>query len=344
MKQNKDFYEILGVKRDASDDEIKKAYRKLSLKWHPDRNPNNKEAEEKFKEITEAHRVLSDKELRNRYDTYGTVDGNFAPNGSMFHEFFKDFDIFNNQRQQVYRGEDKVLQINITMEELYRNAEKTITYSVNRPCKSCGGSGSSDGKTGTCPHCNGTGQVRTRKQTGFAIIEQVTTCPHCGGTGVKITNPCRKCGGTGLESVSETITLKVPTLDEIFTKSYGKSGQGHSCPNGKGQNGDLRFYFKLKPDDNFSIDENNNFNIITNVYVPYVDCLLGTTVKVKHLDGKEYTITLPECTKNGTVKRFSKLGFKHRQGFAGDLLVRINTTFPDKLTDEERKTLKKLKK
>lgn len=348
MKQNKDYYKILGVERNADESQIKKAYRKLSLKYHPDRNPDDKTAEEKFKEISEAYHVLSNTELRQRYDKYGTIDEQSFSPADIFREFFSGgFNPFENQfdfKERVITGEDKILQINVTMEEAFNNAEKTITYSVKRPCKHCDGKGSSDGKVEKCPHCGGTGHLVVRQQNGFAVFEHVSSCPHCGGTGTKITNPCKHCGGTGLETVNETLTIVVPTLDKLLSNQmFGKTGAGHSAPNGKGSNGNLRFKYYLREDEKFQLDRNNVTNIFTEVEVPYVDCLLGTTVKVKHLDGKEYVLNISECTNNGDIKRLRGLGFKVNN-LSGDLCVRIKMILPKSLSTKEKNILKELKK
>lgn len=353
MAQNKDYYSILGVSKDATDAEIKKAYRKLSLQYHPDRNPGNKEAEEKFKEVAEAYSVLSDGQKRQQYDTFGSVDDNgfnmnmnpddiFAQFMKMHHDF--GFGFTDEPQERVYRGNDKILKVNVTFSEIYNNISKNITYTVQRPCSECGGTGSKDGKVEDCPHCHGTGQIRQRQQFGIGIIsESITTCPYCGGTGKTIKNPCKKCNGSGLVETKESLTISVPTIDKIFNQSFIHKGGGHSCANGMGANGDLRFTFNVVSDGEYDIDKGNILNIIKNVNVSVIDCLLGSNIKVTLLDNKTYNITLSECTPNGKLYKINGKGFKvgmHK----GDLYVRINQVMPSKLTNEQRKILNKLKK
>ena len=233
MIQNKDYYKILGVDKNADEKQIKSAYRKLALHFHPDKNPGNKEAEEKFKDISEAYRILSDKDLRQRYDMFGTVDDNFSGNNmdaeDIFKEFFRHsgfnpfshgFDFDEQSQQKVVSGTDKVLHINVTLSEIYNNVEKNIKYTVNRPCKKCGGSGSKSGGTATCQHCHGTGQMHIRQTHQFGYMEQIVTCPHCNGTGISVQNPCANCKGTGLHFEEETLTVKVPTIDKVLQQVY----------------------------------------------------------------------------------------------------------------------------
>ncbi len=357
MTQNKDFYKILGVDRNADEKQIKSAYRKLALRFHPDKNPNNKEAEEKFKDISEAYRVLSDKDLRQRYDMFGTVDGNFS-GGNMnpediFKEFFRhsgfspfssDFDFDGQPQQKVVRGSDKILHINVTLSDIYNNVEKKVKYTINRPCKKCGGSGSKSGSTVTCQHCNGTGQMCIRQTHQFGFMEQIVTCPHCNGTGVSVQDPCTDCKGTGLHLEEETLTVKVPTIDKVLQQVYHKSGYGNSAPNNLGINGNLRFNYKVNEESNFKIDKENGLNIITSVNVSIINCLLGCEIKVKHLDGKEYALNIPQCTKDGKIFTIKNKGFRHSNGYVGDLLIKVNMIMPKTLTEDDKKILNKLQK
>lgn len=363
MSKNKDYYKILGVDRNCSDSELKSAYRKLAIKYHPDRNPDNKEAEEKFKEISEAYHVLSDKDLRQRYDTFGTVDDNFGGGGGMnaediFREFFKDsgFDPFDNfgfggfggfhqsAAQRQVSGSDKILRVNVSMSDVYNNVAKTIKYTVNRHCHKCGGSGSNTGKSGVCQYCNGTGQARVRKTSRYGYMEQITTCPHCNGTGMSVEDPCPLCKGTGLETAEETITVNVPTIDKVLQQTYSKKGGGNSAPNNLGENGNLRFTYKLNEDEDIYVDEQNALNIVMKVNVPIIDCLLGKELTITHLDKKKYIVTMPQCTKDGEVLRIKGKGFRHSNGYSGDLLVRVNMIMPRTISEEDKKLLLKLQK
>ena len=357
MTQNKDYYKILGVDKNADEKQLKSAYRKLALRFHPDRNHGNKEAEEKFKDISEAYRILSNKDLRQRYDMFGTVDDNFSSSNMNAEDIFKEFFShsgfspfshgfgFDEQPQQkVVSGSDKILHVNVTLADIYNNVDKNIKYTVNRPCKKCGGSGSKSGKTATCQHCHGTGQMRIRQTHQFGFMEQIVTCSHCNGTGVSVQNPCDNCKGTGLHTEEETLTIKVPTIDKVLQQVYNKSGYGNSAPNNLGINGNLKFTYKLNEEGNFKVDRENCLNIITNINVSVINCLLGCEAKVKHLDGTEYAFHIPQCTKDGKIFRIKNKGFRHSNGYVGDLLIKVNMIMPNSLTENDKKTLNKLQK
>lgn len=354
MGNNKDYYKILGVDKTADEKELKKAYRQLSLKFHPDKNPGNKEAEEKFKEVAEAYRILSDKDLRQRYDTFGTVDDSFGGGEvnpeDIFREFFRNSgfnpftsDFEESDYQKQVSGADKRLHVNVTLSDIYNNVNKVIKYTVNRPCEKCGGSGSADGKSSTCPHCHGTGQMHIRQTHAYGFMEQIVTCTHCHGTGIFIEHQCKSCHGTGLHLTEETLEVKVPTIDKILTQVYGKAGYGNSAPNNLGINGDLRFTFKLNENNgSFKVDRENALNIITEIEVPVIKCLLGCNITIKHLDEKSYSLVVPECTKDGTILKVSGKGFRHSNGMRGDLLVKVNMIMPKSLGKDEKKLLNKL--
>lgn len=354
----KDYYNILELtdedkKLQGKDFEnlLKKQYRKLALKFHPDRNPGNKEAEENFKNISEAYDVLLNK--RQQYDTFGTVDGNGFGMGGMnaediFRQFWGNmhgFDGFDEEpMQRTYKGANKNLRINVTLDEIYNNVSKDVTYTVKRPCHKCNGSGSKSGKIEQCPHCGGTGQIHNRRQNGMMFIDNITTCPYCGGTGKFITDECSECGGTGLIDVKESITINVPTIDKVLMQTYIHRGGGHSCQNGLGINGDLNFTFSIDNDsDGFELDTNNPFNVIKTVEVPIIDCLLGTTVNVRHLDGKTYSFTIGECTPDGKLYRKQGKGFKAGNR-VGDLYFKVKQIMPKSLSNEDKKVLNKLRK
>ena len=348
----KDYYKILGVDKKATKDEIKKKYRKLSLQYHPDRNPGNKEAEEKFKEVAEAYHVLSDDKMRQQYDMFGTVDGNFDNAGfnpfDIFNTFEKhfhdDFFGFDENTKTSYKGDDKALRIGVTLEEVYNNSTKVISYSINKACPDCDGSGSKTKEKSTCPHCNGTGRiVQSYRQNQFSVFQQITTCPHCHGTGTIISNPCTKCHGTGLINSLEQFEVVVPTIDKVIAQQYRKSGYGHACLNGLGENGDLYFSYNLKNTGDYKIDPSNILNIITEVEIPLVDCLLGTKTKITLPDKTSETITIKECTPHDKIYRIPQKGLKHSNGQRGDVLVKIKYKIPTKLSSEEKKMLEKIK-
>ena len=352
----KDYYDILGLTDNERklqgkdfDKVLKKRYRICAIENHPDKNPGNKEAEAKFKEVAEAYRVLSAKNLRERYDTYGTIDPGmngmgmnpndiFANFLKMHHGFGFGFD--EEPQERVFKGRDK--SINVTFKEVYNNATKDVTYTVNRKCAKCNGSGSKNGRIENCSHCNGTGQIHNRRQYGNIISEDVTTCPYCGGLGKVVRDKCTECGGTGLVETKETLTIEVPTIYDVIHQSYTNEGKGHTCANGLGINGDLRITFNLVNDEDYELDQNNILNIIKTVKVPIIDCLLGTSLSVKHLDDKKYTITINECTPNGKMYKMQGKGFKVGH-YVGDLFIKIEYIMPKALTQDDRKKLKKLK-
>ena len=354
----KDYYDILGLtdnerKLQGKDFEkvLKKRYRRCAIENHPDKNPGNKEAEEKFKEVAEAYRVLSDKDLKQRYDTYGTVDDNFGSPSpedifasfmKMHHGFGFGFDD-DEPQQRVFKGRDKILKVNVTLSEIYNGVSKDITYSVNRKCPQCNGSGSKSGKVDECPHCHGTGQIHNRQQFGHIISDNITTCPYCGGLGKTVKDKCLNCNGSGVVETKETLTIKVPSIYDVVQQSFIHKGGGHTCENGLGVNGDLKFTFNLVKDSEYEVDSNNILNIIKTVKVPLIDCLLGTTLSIKHLDGKTYNIKINECTPNGKIYRKTGMGFKAGT-YTGDLYIKIEQIMPTMLSEEDKRTLNKLKK
>lgn len=351
MAQNKDYYEILGVDRNVSDEELKRSYKKLALKYHPDRNPNNKEAEAKFKQINEAYSVLSDSQKRQQYDTFGTVDnmGGMDMNpDDIFAQFMKmhrgfGFGFDDEPQERVFKGRDKVLKVNVTLKEVYNNATKDITYTVNRKCTKCNGSGSKSGKVENCPHCNGTGQIHNRQQFGHMITDNITSCPYCNGIGKVVKDKCPHCNGSGVVESKDTLKITVPNIYDVIQQSFIHKGGGHACENGLGINGDLRFTFNLVNDNEYEIDTNNVLNIVKKVKVPLIDCLLGTSLSISHLDGKTYNITLSECTPNGKTYRLQGKGFKVGR-YVGDLYIKIEQIMPNTLSEEDKKILNKLKK
>jgi len=350
MTQNKDYYEILGVDRNASQDEIKKAYRKLSMLYHPDKNKGDKKAEEKFKEINEAYSVLSDETKKNQYDTFGNVDdfmgSGFNPEDifANFMRMHSSFGFSDEPQQRIFKGRDKIIRVNVSLSEVYNNVKKDITYTVNRKCTKCNGSGSTTGRVENCPHCGGSGQIHNRRQDGMIFMDNITTCPYCGGVGKTVADKCPYCGGSGLVETKENLTITVPTIDKILNQQmFTHRGGGNSCENGLGANGDLRITFGINIENGYEIDEANILNIIKTVEVPVIDCLLGTTLNVKHIDGKTYTINISECTPNGRLYKISGKGFRVGN-YVGDLFIRVQQTMPKQLTDDDRKLLNKLKK
>lgn len=338
------YYDILGLDKTATKADIKKCYRKLAKKYHPDVNPNDKTAEEKFKQISEAYRVLSDDKLRERYDTYGTIEETPITSGmdEMMKEFMKRHGF--GEEMGIKRGEDIIVNADVTIKEIYSNSNKEIKYNVQRPCPSCKGTGSNDGKITTCPYCHGSGQLRQSTQRGYAIYETITTCPYCHGTGRKIENPCHECQGTGLKTVEETVSIKVPTIDVILNRRVRLNEHGCSTEHDNGRRGDLYIQFNVILDGMFTLDENNPLNIICTKNIPLIDCLLGCEVTINHIDGKQYKMKVKERTADGFIYSIKNKGLRLSSGETGDLLVKIKHQLPKRFNDKEKKILNELKK
>jgi len=345
----KDYYQILGVDRNATKDEINHAFKKLALQFHPDRwvgksEKEQKEAEEKFKDINEAYQTLSDPDKRAKYDNpvnddFGAWDdfGGFNPfNGS-----FDPFKMFRNRQQQrVIIGDDINITIDVTIYEAYNGAKKNITYIKKVHCPDCNGTGSADGKEKTCPHCNGTGTISEKKQNGYMISIITKPCPHCNGTGKIIENPCKTCNGSGLKTVTVTEQIEVPK--GIFNGAQIDFPNLGSEPKGEGRNGHLIVTYRIKEDDYFKIDGFCNVYHIENV--KFNEALLGCEREIKFLDGTTKKIKIPEGTKDNTNFTYNKKGmFNIQNGNTEDYNVIIKYVYPEKLTKEQKKMLEEFK-
>lgn len=368
---SKNYYEILGIsdsektlQGEEFDKLLKKKYRKLCLQWHPDKfatksEEEKKEAEEKFKEITEANAILSDSEKRKQYDMFGTVDGNgggYSSNFDMdeiFRHFAEEsgfgsrFNPFGNQRgtwQRESRGADKEVRINLTLEELFRGGTKTVSFNLKQHCSHCDGSGlGSQGKVVTCSHCNGTGFETITHRNSMGFVRESHPCSHCGGTGKMVINGCPHCNGTGLEDKKVTMDLTVPFITDCG-KRFIKRGAGNAGEH-NGTNGDLYIsYSVLNNDTDFYIEENNVFTLVKEVEVKLIDCLLGTDIEIKHMDGRAIKCRIKECTDNGDYYTIRNEGLPMPNGSRGDLKIVIKCKMPNSLTKEEIKALSKLKK
>ena len=355
MAEKRDYYEVLGVDRNASAEEIKKAYRKLAIKYHPDKNPGNKEAEEKFKEAAEAYSVLSDADKKAKYDQFGHagVDG-AAPDfsggfgnlndilndlfGGAFGGGFGGFSGFGGgfgggqRRERVYRGRDIRVRVKLTLEEIAHGVEKEISIEKNVPCKDCGGRGarnSSDIKT--CPGCNGTGQVQRVVNSFLGQTVTYSTCQQCGGEGKIISNPCSTCHGTGLVRQRETIKVKIPAGVEAGMQMTVQ-GEGHAAKN-NGINGDLLVVIEEQEHPELRREGSNLF--YTKV-VSIMDAVLGCEVEIPCLDGK-YKVKVEPGTQSGTVVRLRGKGLPSVNSYGtGDLYVKIAVWIPKKLSREEK--------
>jgi len=346
----KDYYKILGVNKDASQEEIRKAYKKLALKYHPDRNPGDKKAEEKFKEAAEAYEVLGNKEKREEYDnphsdfdfrTSGGPDfGGMGMEDILRHFGFggMDFDFGSPRREpRNVKGTNIRITLKLTLEDAYNGVTKKIKYKRFEPCDHCGGSGKTDKtKEKICRTCGGTGFIFS--QTGFMSMQQ--TCPICGGVGKQIENPCPHCQGHGIvQKVTETeIKLGKGLLDGM---SVIIGGKGNFPPHGKGTVGDLIVQIQIVDYGKYEVDGNNlYFPIELNV----IDAILGCDVNVKAVDGRELTAKIPNGTSDGHKLRFRGYGIpKYGTNSCGDMIGIVKIKIPSKVTDEEKKILQNLK-
>jgi len=350
LANKRDFYDILGVARNASDEEIKKAYRKLAMKYHPDRNPDSKEAEAKFKEVKEAYEMLSDPQKRAAYDQYGHagVDpnmGGFGGGGGQgfgdFSEAFGDIfgDIFGGGRQsrsggpQVYRGADLRYSMEISLEEAAHGHETQIRVPSWSNCDSCGGNGAEAGSSvETCSTCHGAGQVRIAQ--GFFSMQQ--TCPRCSGSGKYIPKPCRKCHGSGKIKSQKTLEVKIPAgIDDGMR--IRSAGNGEPGVNG-GPHGDLYVEVHIKP---HSVFERDGDDLHCQMPISFIEAALGGEIEVPTLSGKA-SFEVPEGTQSGRTFRLRSKGIKSlRTKLPGDLYIHVQVETPVKLSDSQKDLLKK---
>ncbi|RMG57506.1 MAG: molecular chaperone DnaJ [Deltaproteobacteria bacterium] len=345
MKGDKDYYRILGVPRDASLDEIKKAFRKLALKYHPDRNPGDKEAEERFKEINEAYHVLSDPEKRRMYDLYGTTMGSGTSEGFGFSDFgfnvggfediFSEFfgDIFGrSSRSRAQRGADLRYRLEITFEEAARGAQKEIRFPRQETCPDCGGNGARNGTAvETCPVCGGRGQVSY--QQGFFSVTR--TCSRCRGEGRTIREYCPRCKGSGTVMREKKITVRIPPGVDNETRLKVR-GEGEPGKYG-GPPGDLYVVISVKPHPLFQREGNN---VICEVPITFPQAALGAEIEIPTLEGKE-KLKIPAGTQTGTEFVLRGKGFPVLNGYGrGDFVVRVIVEVPKRLTKRQKELLR----
>lgn len=357
----RDYYEILDVPKNADADAIKKAYRKVALKYHPDRNPDDKSAEEKFKEAAEAYEILSDADKRARYDRFGHAgvnnQGGFGGGGSMnMEDIFEHFgDIFGDSGSpfesffgggrrrgtaQGQRGSNLRIKISLTMEEIANGIQKKIKVKRQVACDSCGGSGAKDSKSiSTCGTCQGSGYVRQIKQTFLGQMQTTTACPTCNGAGKTVSSYCAKCKGDGRMYNEEMIDIDIPAgvAEGMQLSMRGKGNAGKAG----GPAGDLLIVIEETVHEDFIRDGNN---VIYDLFLNFADVALGTSVHVPTLDGK-VKIKIPAGTPAGKIFRLKGKGFPEVQGYGkGDQLININVWTPKVLTSEETALLQQMKK
>lgn len=352
----RDYYEVLGVSKDASKDEMKKAYRKLALKYHPDKNPDDKEAEAKFKEAAEAYEVLSDEQKRAQYDRFGHAGvggaGGFSSSAgfedifSQFSDIFGDSafgDIFGRsggrRRRRGQRGSDIRVKLKVNLDQVANGVEKKIKIPRQVSCETCYGTGAENGTSFTqCPTCQGTGEIRQQAGGGFFQQIVVTACPTCRGEGRIVARSCDVCKGSGRNEMNDVISVNIPpgVMSGMNLKLEGKGNAGLKG----GPSGDLIIQIEEEPSETFDRDGDN---LIHELFISFPDAALGTKVEVPTLDGK-VRINLPPGTQSGKVVRLKGKGLPNINGYGvGNLLVHINVWTPENLTSEEKKWLEKMK-
>ncbi|MHB9147417.1 MAG: molecular chaperone DnaJ [Candidatus Amoebophilus sp.] len=349
-----DYYEILGIKKDATTDEIKKAYRQIAFKYHPDKNPNNPEAEEKFKAAAEAYEVLSNPEKRQRYDYLGhdgmreqahrgsytqaeDVFGRYSNifEGTPFESFFQG----GRSQQQTRQGSDLRIKLKLTLQEIASGVEKKIKIKRYVTCQTCGGNGAQNGtELSTCNTCKGTGEVHRVANTLLGQVVTHSTCPVCHGAGKVITTPCNTCKGEGRVYAEEVVNIKIPA-GVTQGMQLSMRGKGNMPPHG-GVPGDLLIAIEEKEDD---VLKREGKDIHYQLYISFIDAVFGAEKEVPTLSGN-VKIKLEPGTQSGKILRLRGKGIKEVDGYGqGDQLVHIQVWTPDKLNKEEREILEKLK-
>ncbi len=351
MADKKNYYDILGVDKKATPDEIKSAYRKLAMKYHPDRNQGNEEAAEKFKEVNEAHETLSDQQKRAAYD-YELEHPGMGGFGGGFSGFggggFEDIsDIFSNifgggfggstRTAQSAVGEDIQREMTLSFMDAAEGCKKTISYMRNEPCADCRGTGAKNGTAfNTCGKCQGKGIIQQVQNTMFGRTIRQMPCPDCSGTGKIIKEKCPECKGKGAQRKETTVSFDIPA--GVDTNSYiRKKGYGQAAPNG-GVPGDLIVVFRIEPHKMFTRDR---FDLKLDLPISYKTAVLGGTVKVPTIDDT-FDFTVPEGTQSGTVFTIRGKGIRSARNGTGNLIIRVIVETPTKLSKDQKKELERL--
>lgn len=359
----RDYYEVLGVSKTATDDEIKKAYRKIAIKYHPDRNPGNTEAEEKFKEAAEAYDVLHDPQKRQQYDQFGfdapgcgfggggfggaggfSMDDIFSMFGDVFGGHGGGFGGFGGfggggQRQKPqYRGADLRIKVTLSLQEIATGTTKKFKVKKDVTCTHCNGSGAENGSASeTCPTCHGSGVVTRTVRTMLGMMQTQSECPTCHGEGTVIKNKCKECGGTGIVKGEEVVEIKIPAgvAEGMVVNVPGKGSAGQH----NGINGDIQVYISEEPNDTFVRDGND---VIYNLLLDFPTAVLGGNVEIPTIDGSKVKIKIEPGTQPGKTLRLRGKGLPSVQGYGtgtGDLVVNISVYVPKALSKDEKKAV-----
>ena len=348
----RDYYEVLGVDKNSDPNQIKSAYRKLAVKYHPDKNKGEKAAEEKFKEASEAYHVLSNSERKQSYDNFGHAAFENAGGGrggfgnfdfsSHFSDIFEDFfgeGFGGNERRSRRsnnRGSDLKYDLSITLEEAYTGKKQDIKFSTSEQCNTCSGSGSKPGHNAdSCSMCGGHGQVRSSQ--GFFTVQQ--TCPQCSGSGEEITNPCSSCNGQGKKQTSKRLSVTIPKGVDDGTR-IRLAGKGEAGSRGA-SNGDLYLFINVYSHDLFKRSDENLF---FECPISIADAALGTSIEIPTIDGGKAKIKIPQGTQSGKQFRLKGKGMPYmRGGETGDLYIQVNTEVPVSLNKEQKELLEKFR-
>ncbi len=365
MAQKRDYYEVLGVSKTASEDEIKKAYRKIAIKYHPDRNPGDKEAEEKFKEAAEAYNVLHDPQKRQQYDQFGfdgpmggggfggfggasmNMDDIFSMFGDVFggHGFggFGGFSGRGGGAHAQHRGNDLRLKVRLSLQEINEGVTKKFKVRKDVPCQHCHGTGAEDGSgTESCPQCHGSGYVIRTTQSLFGMMQTQSVCPNCQGEGQVIKNKCHECGGTGVVKGEEVVEIKIPAgvAEGMVVNVPGKGNAGQR----NGIAGDIQVFIEEEDNDTFVRDGND---LIFNLLLDFPTAALGGEVDIPTIEGKTLKVKIENGTQPGKTMRLRGKGLPAVQGYGngrGDLVVNISVYVPKTLSHSEKKAMEEFQK
>lgn len=367
MAQKRDYYEVLGVDKNATEDEIKVAYRKLAIKYHPDRNPGNKEAEEKFKEAAEAYDVLHDPDKRAQYDQFGfdgpsgsgfggfggggmDMDDIFSMFGSVFggHSGFGDFSGFGGSgrggsRQRVYQGSNLRLKVKLSLQDIASGVTKKFKVREDVKCTACNGTGAEGGsQPETCPTCHGSGMVTRTVRSMFGMMQTQSECPTCHGEGTVIKNKCKACGGSGVVKGDNIVEINIPAgVEEGMVLNV--HGKGNAGPH-NGVPGDIQVLIEEEPDKTFVRDKQD---VIYNLLLDFPTAALGGEAEIPTIDGKKIALKIDPGTQPGKTVRLRGKGLPAVKGYGsglGDLIVNMSVFVPKKLNKDEKKAIEQLRK